>query len=87
MMGLKSFLEDLMPSRWRVTVYLPEEMQKALEQWAANENRSTSNLAATILIGAIKEYQEQNDTPVASGTTGTKGSGDKGKGKKGGEAK
>jgi hypothetical protein len=82
MIELKSFLEDLMPSRWRVTVYLPEEMQKALEQWAANENRSTSNLAATILIGAIKEYQEQNDPP-ASGTAGAKGTGGKDKGKKG----
>jgi hypothetical protein len=83
MIGLKSFLEDLMPSRWRVTVYLPEEMQKALEQWAANENRSTSNLAATILIGAIKEYQEQNDPP-ASGITKPSG-GSKGKGKGGKE--
>ncbi|MFB8790683.1 MAG: hypothetical protein U7123_17975 [Potamolinea sp.] len=48
-----------MPSRWRVTVYLSEEIQKALEQWATNENRSTSNMAATILINAIKEYQDE----------------------------
>jgi metal-responsive CopG/Arc/MetJ family transcriptional regulator len=75
MIGLKSSLEDLMPSRWRVTVYLPEEMQKALEQWAAKENRSTSNLAATILIGAIKEYQEQNETPESGTSSGGKGSG------------
>jgi hypothetical protein len=81
MIELKSFLEDLMPSRWRVTVYLPEEMQKALEEWAANENRSTSNLAATILMGAIKEYQGQNDKPLASDTS----SGGKGQGKAGGE--
>lgn len=69
MIELKSYLEDLMPSRWRVTVYLPEEMQKALEHWAANENRSTSNLAATILINAIKEYQDNaqhNETPTTS---------------------
>jgi hypothetical protein len=85
MIRLKSFLEDLMPSRWRVTVYLPEEMQKALEQWAANENRSTSNLAATILIGAIKEYQEQNDKPPASADTSAKGNGTKRRGKAGGE--
>ncbi len=73
MIGIKSFLEDLMPSRWRVTVYLPEEMQKALEQWAANENRSTSNLAATILIGAIKDYQKQNDKPPTSNASRGKG--------------
>jgi metal-responsive CopG/Arc/MetJ family transcriptional regulator len=58
MIRLKSF-EDLMPSRWRVTVYLPQEMQQALEHWAAAENRSTSNLAATILINAIKEHQQK----------------------------
>jgi plasmid stability protein len=46
-----------MPSRWRVTAYLPEDMQKAIEGWAAEENRSVSNLAATILINAIKEYE------------------------------
>lgn len=65
MIDLKSYLEDLMPSRWRVTVYLPEEMQKALEQWASNENRSTSNLAATILINAIKKYQDEEMPPPA----------------------
>ena len=81
MIELKSFLEDLMPSRWRVTVYLPEEMQKALEEWAANENRSTSNLAATILMGAIKEYQGQNDKLLASDTS----SGSKDQGKAGGD--
>jgi hypothetical protein len=73
MIELKSFLEDLMPSRWRVTVYLPEEMQKALEQWAANENRSTSNLAATILMGAIKKYQEQDESSTSDINSGDKG--------------
>ncbi|MBR8840373.1 MAG: hypothetical protein DSM106950_41910 [Stigonema ocellatum SAG 48.90 = DSM 106950] len=50
-----------MPSRWRVTAYLPEEMLRAIEQWATEENRSVSNLAATILINAIKEYQQQKN--------------------------
>lgn len=58
MIDLKSFYE-LMPSRWRVTAYLPEDMQKAIEEWAAEENRSVSNLAATVLINAIKEHQRQ----------------------------
>jgi hypothetical protein len=55
-----------MPSRWRVAVYLNEEMQKALEQWAGEENRSVSNLAATILISAIKERQEKIKTPESA---------------------
>jgi CopG-like RHH_1 or ribbon-helix-helix domain, RHH_5 len=59
--------EDVMPSRWRVTVYLSEEMQKALEKWAAAENRSTSNLAATILIAAIKEHEQQEQSPPPQG--------------------
>ncbi len=50
-----------MPSRWRVTAYLPEDMLRAIEQWATEENRSVSNLAATILINAIKEYQKQKN--------------------------
>lgn len=50
-----------MPSRWRITAYLPEEMQKAIEEWAAEENRSVSNLAATILINAIREYERNKE--------------------------
>ncbi len=50
---------SIMPSKWRVAVYLPEDKQKALEEWAAFENRSTSNLAATIIIKALEEYQNQ----------------------------
>jgi hypothetical protein len=41
-------------------------MQKALEQWAGEENRSVSNLAATILISAIKERQEKIKTPESA---------------------
>lgn len=56
----------LMPSRWRVAVYLNEEMQKALERWAGEENRSVSNLAATILMKAIKEHQQENPSASTS---------------------
>jgi metal-responsive CopG/Arc/MetJ family transcriptional regulator len=62
MIELTSF-EDGMPSRWRLTVTLPEEMLKALEKWAAQEYRSTSNLAASILITAIQEHQQQEQSP------------------------
>jgi hypothetical protein len=48
-----------MPSRWRVTAYLSEDVLGAIQQWADEENRSVSNLAATILINAIKERQKE----------------------------
>lgn len=40
---------------------MPEDMLRAIEQWATEENRSVSNLAATILINAIKEHQKQKN--------------------------
>lgn len=52
-----------MPSKWRIAVYLPEDKQKALEQWAASENRSVSNLAATIIIKALEERQQMEEKP------------------------
>jgi hypothetical protein len=74
----------LMPPRWRLTVYFAdEEPLKVLEAWAAEENRSTSNLAATLLLDAIKQYQQQNEPP-SSGTTSSK---DRGKKKRGGTKK
>ncbi|MEH2321924.1 MAG: hypothetical protein V7K24_33595 [Nostoc sp.] len=44
-----------MPSNWRITVTLPEQFKEFLEQWADNEHRSVSNLAASILINAAQE--------------------------------
>ena len=63
MIRLETLLDVAMASRWRVTAYLPEDAQKAIEEWAAEENRSVSNLAATILINAIKDYQRQKEAP------------------------
>ncbi|HEY9639592.1 MAG TPA: hypothetical protein V6C57_03870 [Coleofasciculaceae cyanobacterium] len=48
-----------MASRGRVTAYLPEEIQKALEEWAAEESRSISSLATYVLTQAVKEHQAQ----------------------------
>ena len=45
----------------RISVYIPLDMQQALENWAASENRSISNLAATIIINAIKEHENQEN--------------------------
>ncbi len=44
-----------MPSNWRITVTLPEHFKEFLEQWAENEHRSVSNLAASILINAAQD--------------------------------
>lgn len=52
-----------MASKWRITAYLPEEKQKAIEEWAASENRSVSNLASTIIIKALEERQKQEEKP------------------------
>ena len=46
-----------MASRGRVTAYLPEEIQQALEEWAAEESRSISSLATYLLTQAVKEKQ------------------------------
>lgn len=39
----------------RITAYLPPDRAKFLERWAASENRTVSNLAATIILNAIEE--------------------------------
>lgn len=48
-----------MPLKHKMTIYLTEEEKKALEDWAASENRAVSNLAVTIIIKALEERQEQ----------------------------
>lgn len=48
-----------MATRGRVTAYLPEEVQKVLEEWAAEESRSISSLVTYLLTQAVKERQEQ----------------------------
>jgi hypothetical protein len=47
-----------MASRGRVTAYLPEEIQKALEEWAEEESRSVSSLATYLLTKSVRERQE-----------------------------
>ncbi|NJN13426.1 MAG: hypothetical protein HC815_38180 [Richelia sp. RM1_1_1] len=47
-----------MPSRWRLTVNLTEETLKGLEEWAKSQKRTTSNLAAAILISALEAYEQ-----------------------------
>jgi hypothetical protein len=48
-----------MKLKGRVTAYLPEEIQAALEQWAEEESRSLSSLATYLLTKAVKDRQKQ----------------------------
>jgi hypothetical protein len=48
-----------MASRGRVTAYLPEEIQKALEEWAEEESRSVSSLTTYLLTKSVRERQQQ----------------------------
>ncbi len=45
-----------MPSKWRITANIDEDMLRKLEIWAEQENRSISSLAATILREAIRSH-------------------------------
>lgn len=55
-----SFADSSVPSKWRVCAYFPDdEVVKILERQALEENRSLSNLAATILMKAAKEYEQR----------------------------
>jgi hypothetical protein len=49
------------PTSVRITAYISKEYAANLEKWAAKENRTISNLAATILQAAI-ESNLKNDT-------------------------
>lgn len=66
---LKCLAVQRMASRGRVTAYLPEEIQKALEEWAEQESRSVSSLTTYLLTKSVRERQElkkdksQNDRP------------------------
>ena len=46
----------------RVTAYLAQEAAKVLEEWAKSENRTVSNLAATILLNAVETRQASQKT-------------------------
>jgi CopG antitoxin of type II toxin-antitoxin system len=52
-----------MPSRSRIMVYLADEYLSKLKLWSKQENRPASNLAATILIKAIEEWEKQQSQP------------------------
>ena len=45
------------PTSTRITTFLPPEVASVLKQWAKSENRTVSNLAATILLNAVEAKQ------------------------------
>jgi hypothetical protein len=51
---------EMVKLKGRVTAYLPEDIQTALEQWAEEESRSLSSLATYLLTKAVKERQQQD---------------------------
>lgn len=56
-------LDSSVPSKWRVCAYFSDdEVVKILERQAAIENRSLSNLVATILMKAAKEFEQQQQS-------------------------
>lgn len=56
---LKCLAVQRMASRGRVTAYLPEEIQKALEEWAQEESRSVSSLTTYLLTKSVRKRQQQ----------------------------
>lgn len=53
-----------MPSKWRLTVNLSEECLKGLEEWARQQKRTTSNLAAAILEFAYEAHKQGINDPA-----------------------
>jgi plasmid stability protein len=70
------------PKGESVQTYLPPEIKRKLEAWAAAEQRSISFLAAQILTEAIASWESQQDKPPVSSTS-AKGTGGKRKTKGG----
>ena len=52
-----------MSTRYRLTVYFSDDTTlKKIEEWAKEENRSASNLAATLLAKAVQDKDKQEKT-------------------------
>lgn len=45
------------PTSTRITAFVPPEVAEVLKEWAKSENRTMSNLAATILLNAAETRQ------------------------------
>jgi hypothetical protein len=59
------------PTSTRITAFVPPEVAEVLKEWAKSENRTMSNLAATILLNAAearqtKQTQEARDKEDAA---------------------
>lgn len=49
------------PVNKRITAFLPPDEAQFLEEWAKQEHRAVGNLAAAILLNAIKAKQAENE--------------------------
>ncbi|NEP15021.1 MAG: hypothetical protein F6K14_33580 [Symploca sp. SIO2C1] len=56
-----------MPSRSRIMVYLPEDKLEEIKKWAQEQNRSVSNLAATIILEALENRAKGAPPPTVGG--------------------
>lgn len=68
------FTDTMPPKGESVQTYVPPEIKRKLEEWAAEEQRSISFLVAQILIDVITARDTKKHTP-ASGTSDGKGKG------------
>ncbi len=52
-----AILESAVPVKnlKRITIYVPPDLYEALEKWAANEDRSISNLGSRIVKEAVSD--------------------------------
>jgi CopG-like RHH_1 or ribbon-helix-helix domain, RHH_5 len=58
------------PTSTRVTTFVPPEVAEVLREWAKSENRTISNLTATILLNAAETRQtNQKDKTVSRDVT------------------
>ena len=49
--------------RPRITVTVSEDVFSYLSEWAEREERPLANLTAYLLSQAVREHQQQNDSP------------------------
>ncbi|MBD2194970.1 MULTISPECIES: ribbon-helix-helix domain-containing protein [Calothrix] len=57
------------PTSTRVTAFVSPEVAQVLKEWAKSENRTLSNLTATILLNAAEARQINQKNATIPGDT------------------
>lgn len=57
-------------ARPRITVTVSDDVYQYLSEWAEREERPLANLAAYLLSQAVRESQQQNDSPAPKSKKG-----------------